>query len=163
METLKRYLPIGFVVIIAFFLQVVFLFADCRETPPKVATNFTKAYFALDPSMADYICEESLTVNDVNVVNAYIQEMTDNGQQRGLGKKYMRSLVYHISTHTHLIDENTAEVKLHAKRRTSINPLYALIGKFFFIGKTHEVDQTFTLVKEDNKWKVCGELYSLAQ
>lgn len=162
METFKRYLPIAFAVITAFVLQAILLFADCEDTPPKIAVKFTKAYYALDPAMADLMCEKALTVNDLNVVEAYIQSMTREGKQRGLGKKYMRNLVYGIGTHTRTIDENTAEVSLHAKRRTSINPVFAYIGKFFFIGKTHKIDQTISLVKENGKWKVCGNIFSLS-
>ncbi len=60
------------VVVIAFFLQVMFVYAQNSDSPNKAATEFTKAYFGLDSSMADRLCSESLIVDGVNVVDKYI-------------------------------------------------------------------------------------------
>ena len=62
-----------------------------------------------------------------------------------------------------MIDSEHAEVRLHAKRRTSINPIFALIGKFFLIGETHVVDETIPVVKKDGRWKICETLFSLSK
>jgi hypothetical protein len=74
----------------------------------------------------------------------------------------MKYILYGIETHTHMIDDTTAEVKLTAKKRVAINPIYALIGKFFLIGKTYNVDTLIPVVKEDGKWKVCKNLSLLS-
>ena len=93
METLKSYLPLVFVGLIAFVLQVVFLFADCGETPPRVAVKLTKAYYALDPAMADFICDQSLNVDGTNVVDAYIRKMTQAGEQlKGMNIRFKKIL-----------------------------------------------------------------------
>jgi hypothetical protein len=73
----------------------------------------------------------------------------------------MKMVLSHIDTKTRMLDEKTAEVHLTCLRRRSIHPVFALVGKIFFLGETHPVDTTLTLVREDNRWKVCGQPFSL--
>jgi hypothetical protein len=56
------------VVILAVCLQVVFVFADCKQTATGTAINFSKAYFLLDGDMAKYICSELAGDEDEPVV-----------------------------------------------------------------------------------------------
>jgi hypothetical protein len=67
----------------------------------------------------------------------------------------------HIKTKTHLIDENTAEVTIKASMRRNIQPLFYLVSRIFFLGETYHMEETLRLVKEDNRWKVCGEPLAL--
>ena len=43
----------------------------------------------------------------------------------------------------------------------AINSVFALVAKIFRIGKTHQVDETLTAVKEDGRWKICGTPFAL--
>ncbi len=161
MTQLKEYLPIAVVILIAFFLQTVFIFADGRDTPAKAAVKFAKAYYQVDPAMSELLCKNDLTADDGNVVEKHILKVSGDARDRGFGLNYMKNTLYHIKTHTHITGDTKAEVKLTAKRRTSINPVYELIGRFFLIGKTHRIDVTIPMVKEDGRWKVCGSLSAL--
>jgi hypothetical protein len=75
----------------------------------------------------------------------------------------MKQGLYHIETHTVVKDANSAEVKLKGVRRRTINPVYGLVARWFFIGETHPVDATLDLVKEGDTWKVCGNPFRLIE
>jgi hypothetical protein len=81
----------------------------------------------------------------------------------GFSKSYMRNQLSHVSTEVQMTDENQAKVKITGERLRSINPVYAIVGKLFFLIESHKVDETLTLVKEDDKWKVCGKPFSMSQ
>ena len=159
----RRYLSIAVAVILGIVLQGALILADCKDTPTRAAVEFTKAFYRLDPEMSERLCKKYLNGDDSNVVEQYILKVSNEARDRGLGLNYMKNILYGIETHTHRIDDTTAEVKLTAKRRVAINPIYALIGKFFLIGKTYQVDVLIPVVKEDGKWKVCKNLSSLSE
>jgi len=69
--------------LLAMFLQVAFVFADASDTPAKAAVEVSKAYFRLDPAMAERICEERLVVDDVNVVDLYLEQIKKEAELRG--------------------------------------------------------------------------------
>jgi hypothetical protein len=35
------------------------------------------------------------------------------------------------------------------------------VSRIFFLGETYHMEETLRLVKEDNRWKVCGEPLAL--
>jgi hypothetical protein len=37
------------------------------------------------------------------------------------------------------------------------------VAKIFSLGETYKVEETLTLVKEDDLWKVCGEPFALIE
>jgi len=159
---LKRYLPVVVALILGVVLQGALILADCRYTPTKAAVQFSKAYHRLDPAMARLLCKKYFADETDNAVDNYLQKTSKEAKERGLGLNYLKYILYNIETHTRLIDDSTAEVKLTAKKRVAIHPIYALIGRFFFIGKTYQVDERISLVKEDGRWKVCGSVFSLS-
>lgn len=161
MEQLKSYASIVVVLIAGILLQIILVWADCKDTPGKAAVRFTKAYYGLDPSMREDLCTKTLDAAGGNVVENYIRQISKEAENRGFGPNYMKHILYNIETHTHRMDDGTAEVRITAKRRVSINPVYALVAKFFLIGETYKVDERLTVVKEDGRWKVCGEPFSL--
>lgn len=161
MERLKFYLPIVAAVLIGVVLQGILILADCQSTPGKAAVEFAKAYYRVDPELSSLLCAKSLGTEAENVVETYIRSMTEEARDRGVGLNNLTYILYHIETHTRRVDESTAEVRLSAKRRVSINPLYALVAKFFLIGETHQVNEVLTVVKEEGRWKVCGNPFSL--
>jgi hypothetical protein len=62
-----------------------------------------------------------------------------------------------------MLDENTAEVRLTSSSMRSVNPVFGLVSKIFFLGETYDVDETLTVVKEADGWKVCGQPYTLIE
>jgi len=142
------------IIVITFFLQVMFVYADRNDTPNKAATEFTKAYFGLDSSMADRLCQESLIVDGVNVVNKYIDCVTTKAKTEGFRPFFVKNYLYHVQTNTISKDENKAKIKLTCEIK---HPLRA----FFTKESSKKINETIDLVKEDGKWKVCGDAFSL--
>ncbi|MEW6671217.1 MAG: hypothetical protein AB1427_05900 [Thermodesulfobacteriota bacterium] len=163
MEQVKSYLPIVVAILIGVLLQGVLILADRTQTPGGAAVEFAKAFYRIDPAMSSFLCNKVMETDEGKVVEKHIQGMTREAGSRGIGLNNMKYMLYHIETETHRIDDTTAEVKLTAKRRVSINPLYALVAKLFLIGETYPVDERMTVVKEDGRWKVCGNPFSLIQ
>ena len=161
MSQYRRFAPIFLSILAAIVLQIVLVFADCRETPGEVAISFSKAYFMLNPHMADRLCEERKTIGDVKVVDYHLQRIAKAAKERGLGLNYMKNRLYHIRTKTLKMDNTTAEVRITGLRRFAMNPLYAAVGQIFGFTKSHEVDAVLTLVKEGGRWKICGNPFRL--
>lgn len=161
MPQYRQYASIAIAVLIGVFLQLLLIAADSRRTPGDAAIAFSKSYFMLDPSMADWLCEERKTIDDVDVVDHYLYQVTERTRKRGFDSGYMKNKLYHIKTHTLREDEKTAEVRITGLRRFAMNPLYATVGQIFGFTTAHEVDEVLTLVKEGNRWKICGKAFQL--
>jgi len=149
-------------VLVVFFgiiLQLLLGMLDTRSTPGKTAVEFTKAYFSLDVSMSEYICDELM--EEENIVEKYIDQVAQEAQNLGFKLSYMRSMLYHIKTDVISEDESEVKIRITCERKRMINPVFTIIGKLFFIGDTYEVDETLNIIKEDDKWKVCGSPFSL--
>ena len=151
------------VVIVAFILQIALIGADRHETPGTVAVDFSKAYFNLDADMADLLCSEMTADEDVDVVDDYLQRVASEARAEGFDPSWKKMALAHIELKTEMVDENTVAVQITAERRRSINPVFAAVAKIFFLGDTHKVEQTITLIKEDDGWKVCGQPFSLTE
>ena len=153
----SRLLTIAMVVVIAGFLQVLLVFADCKNTPSRTAVAFTKAHFRLDPSMGDLLCSEITKDEDADPVGDFLHDFKNNARLRGFRPNALRSTLYNVHTETQMKDDSTAQVRITADRREALNPVFSWIAKLFFLGQTYHVDTTLDLVKEDGKWKVCGQ------
>ena len=151
------------VVIVAFILQVVLIIADHHDSPGLAAVQFSKAYFKLSPSMAKWLCREIATGEENNVVGDYINRMADEAKANGFKPSWMKMALSHIELETKMIDASTAEVHISCSRRRSMNPVFGIVSKIFFLGESHKVDATLTVVNEDGSWKVCGQPYSLIE
>ena len=151
------------VVIVAFILQIALIGADRHETPGTVAVDFSKAYFNLDADMADLLCSEMAADEDVDVVDDYIQRVAAEARAEGFEPSWKKMVLAHIELETEMVDENTVTVQITSERRRSINPVYAAAAKIFFLGDTYKVEETLTLIKEDDGWKVCGQPFSLIE
>jgi len=160
MSRLSRIAGIILVLIVGFCVQVLFTFAGTEDTPNKAVVEFSKAYFKLDRSMAERICHERLTSDDVDVVDQYLHRVAREAKERGFGINFMKNKLYHIETKTLNKSDNEAQIRITGKRRISINPVYVIVAKLFNLSETYEVDATFDVVREDGKWKVCGNLFS---
>ncbi|MDY6792471.1 MAG: hypothetical protein SWH54_14510 [Thermodesulfobacteriota bacterium] len=150
------------VILVVFFgiiLQLILGMADQSSTPGKTAVEFTKAYFSLDASMSEYICNELM--EEENIVEKYINQVAQEAQLLGFKLSYMRSRLYHVKTEIVSQDESEAKIRITCERKRLINPVFTIVGKLFFIGETYEVDETLNIIKEDGVWKVCGKAFSL--
>ena len=150
------------VVVLAVCLQVVFVFADCKQTATGTAINFSKAYFLLDADMQRYLCKELAGDEDEPVVAAYLLAMTDEANARGFGPGMMKQAIIHVETETLAQDPESATIHLKGRNRTCIHPVFAYVASLFRLGQTYAFEETLELIKEDGKWKVCGTPYGLS-
>jgi hypothetical protein len=165
MLTGKNLMIIGFVVVVFVILQVVLIFVDKEvHNPAEAAVEFTKAYFMLDgDSMSELLCREIVEDEEPDIVGAYLNSVAVRARSMGFDRSYMRNQLWHVSTKIQMSDENKATVEITGERLRSINPVYALVGKLFSLIESHKIDETLTLVKEDDKWKVCSKPFSLSE
>ena len=111
--------------------------------------------------MAERICKERLISEDVDVVDQYIYLAGEEAKKRGFDISFMKNQLYHIETEIISQNDTEAQVRITGKKRVAINPVYPIVTKMFDIGGTYEVDDIIHVKKEDGKWKVCGDLFSL--
>ena len=163
MPDVSKYGPLLVVICIGIVVQVLLIPLDCINKPYKTAVAFAEAYLKIDPSMGNYLCEDSKTVDDIDTVAQYVYDMTKQAGDRGFDKIYLKGKLYYVMTHTTYISDSEATVSISAKRRTAINPIFALVTKLFHIGGTYPFHETLEIVKENGKWKVCGSPLSLHQ
>jgi hypothetical protein len=165
--TRKEISSLVIVVFIGLLLQVGLIALDCTQAPYKTAVSYARARYALNPSMARYLCsgsgESSCTNESSECHNAEVEDLIYNATlkaaERGFEKSIAKYTLSHIETHTEYLDDanTTAVVHLTATRRMAINPLYAFVARLFKMGNTYEVDESIRLKKlEDGQWRVCS-------
>jgi hypothetical protein len=160
MDSGTRFLTFTSILMLALILQVVLAVADQRDTPEKAAVEFAEAYYRLDPSMADRLCT-ALPAGKAAAVEGYLQRIRDEARSLGYEFDYMKQGIFHVQTRVTATGENTAEVQLKGDRRRTINPVYGLVARWFAVGDVHPVDETLTLMREGDSWKVCGKPFRL--
>jgi hypothetical protein len=163
MDRSSKLITFASVVIVALFLQIVLIISDHHESPGKAAVEFSKAYFKLDKAMAERLCSEMTDDGESEVVDDYLNRVADEARADGFDVSWMRMSLSHIEIETQMVDDNTAEVQITCNRRRSVNPVYGIVAKIFFLGETYKVAETLTLVKEDERWKVCGQPFALIE
>jgi len=137
-------------------LQILFIFPDMKDTPTKAITEFTEAYFKVDRSMINRLCDQSKTVNDIDVVDRYIDAKSKDAENRGFGMFYMKDRVSNLRTQIISRDDSSAKLRLTAKVKPPL--------KAFFTGEGYRsIDEIVTVINEDGKWKVCGNIFSIAE
>jgi hypothetical protein len=151
------------VFILAFFLQIVFVFADKRDTPGKAAVEFARMYYQLNPEMTTRLCDQLAQDEENNAVAAYIQSIETQARERGYDVSYMKNTLFNVETHTLKISPGSAEIRITGEMKKGINPLFAYVGKLFSLGKTTPLDQTVNVVKEGGKWKVCEGFFPVSE
>ena len=161
MSEYSRYIALAGVIVLGLVVQAMMIGLYVIPAPYKTAVAFAKAYHKLDASMETYICKDSrFDDDDVNVTAQYINESSQAAKSRGFQKKYLKSQLYNIETHTTYTSATEATVTISAIRRTAINPLFALVTKLFCIGGSYPIEGTIDVVKEDGCWKVCANSFS---
>ena len=155
----RLYAPLALGLLIGIFFQAIMIAGDCRETPNDAVISFSKAYFMLNPDMADRLCEERTRVGDIDVVAYYLDTVAKAAKERGYDRDYMKNRLYHIRTTILREDDTSAEVRLTGLRRFGMNPLFDIVGQIFGFTESKPVDEVINVVKEGNRWKVCGSPY----
>jgi hypothetical protein len=161
MAQLSRSAGIILVLIVGFIAQLIFSMADSRDTPSKAVVEFSKAYFNLDKSMAKRICKKQLASENGDVVDQYLYLAVKTAKARGFNVNFLKNKLYYIETETISKTDTEAHVRIVGKIRVAINSVYPVIAKLFDIGDTHELDEIIHVIKENGRWKVCGNLFSL--
>ena len=159
----NKFIVLASVVVVALVLQVVLIIADRHDSPAKAAVEFSKAYFKQNECMADRLCSELTADVETDVVGDYINRVADEARSDGFQPGWMRMALSHIEVETEMLDKDTAEVHFTSRRMRSINPVYGLVSKIFFLGQTYDVAETLTVIKEEDGWKVCGQPFSLIE
>jgi hypothetical protein len=150
----KKYFSLALTLVLGLALQGVFICADRNETPNKAAVEFCKAYYGLDPeTMAENLCQ---SLNENDFAGQTMENTARSASSRGYQTSYLGSSLVHIQTEVLNSTDKTATVRLTAKKRKSINPVYEYVGKLFFLLDASEVDETIQLIKENDQWKVCS-------
>jgi hypothetical protein len=151
--------PFAIVIGIAIVLQLALIGADCQQTPVKVAKHFADAYYAIDADMQDYLCSE--LAQDGELVADYLYTKQHEASQRGFRTSFLRHQITKV--HMQLIDETDERVTVHltGTTRVCIHPAFMLIGKLFHIGHDYPMDETIELIKDNGKWRVCGNPFGL--
>ena len=163
MVSKSKFPTIAAVIVAAFILQIVLVTTDHDESPGKAAVEFSKAYFKLNKTMGKRLCSDLTEDGENDVVSDYLYRVADQARSEGFDVSWMKMALLHIETETQMLDDKVAEVRIICKRRRAVNPVYALVAKIFSLGETYKVEETLDLVKEDDRWKVCGEPFSLIE
>lgn len=151
--------PFAAIIGLAVVLQAIMIVADCRQTPGRVAKNFTKAYYYLDPSMQDYLCKDLAAEGEL--VDEFLHAKQTEASQRGLAVSYLRHKLMHLHAKVLEPTDTSAKVHLTGTSRVCINPAFMIIGKLFQLADEYPVDATIELVKEEGSWRVCGNPFGL--
>lgn len=159
----NKFIPLLVVVLIGAFAQILFAAADCKDTPYRAAVAFSKAYFDLDESMANRMCNGGATDNGANLVRSYLNAKYTEAASRGYQMERLKNRLSQIHTETVATGADSAKVHLKGTIQNSINPLFWWVGKLFKLTQPSQVEETLELVKADGKWKVCGTPFTLAR
>ncbi len=157
----SKFPKIAAVIVAAFILQIVLVVIDRHESPGKAAVQFSKAYFKLNKAMEKRLCGDITEDGESDVVSDYLHRVADQARSEGFDVSWMKMALIHIKTESQMVADNVVEVRISCNRRRAANLVFALVAKIFSLGETHKVEETLTLVKEDNRWKVCGEPFAL--
>ncbi len=163
MNSGNKFIVLALVVIAALVLQVALILADRHDSPGKAAVEFSKAYFKQNECMSYRLCSDVLDNEEIDIIGDYINRVADEARANGFEPSWMRMALSHTEVEVEMIDDSTAEVHLTASSMRSANPLYGVVSKLFLLGESYEVEETLTVVKEDDGWKVCGMPYSLIE
>jgi len=155
MPQINRIAPFALTVIIGVVLQTLFIFQDIKDTPAKAVIEFTKAYFQADKAMADRLCVESKIVNNIDVVDRYIQQKKQEASDRGFGMFYMSDSVYNLRTHMIRQDDSSVELRLTGEAKPALKA-------FFTEEAAKPIDEVVRVVKHNGIWLVCGNIFSIA-
>lgn len=149
----KQIITLTLVVLLGVFLQVIFVFADMQDTPYRAVIEFTKGYAKFDEAQMTYrMCQDQLVVDDINVVKEYLYNAKQEAEKLGYSMWYMKDGLHDLKTETVYSGHDKARVRIQCTLECGL--------RSFFGGDTREIDETIDVIKEDGRWKVCGNVIS---
>ncbi|MCP3945162.1 MAG: hypothetical protein GY710_27290 [Desulfobacteraceae bacterium] len=132
------------------------------DSPTQVVKDFTKAYYMLEPSMANFLSQDAKTnENGVDMVDLYLRLKNREAYNRGYKLSYLQMKPILMKTKVLDLEDSSAQVQIEVTTIRSINPLYRIVGFVFSLLKEHKVQDTITLVKEDGLWKIGPGAFNL--
>jgi hypothetical protein len=132
------------------------------NSPTQVVKDFTKAYYMLDPSMADFLSKDALiNENDVNMVEVYLRLQETDAYNRGYKTSYLQMKPILLKTTVLNMDDASAQIQINATNIRSINPLFRIVGYIFCLLEEHDVQDTLNLIKEDGAWKIAPGAFNM--
>ena len=158
----NKLISLVLVILLGALVQVVLAAGDAKDAPNTAAIAFSKAYFNMNPDMADRLCNGGVTEDEVDMVGNFLYSQTMHAAARGFELKRLRKSFSHIRTETVDMTKDSATVNISGTTRTIINPVFGWVGKMFFLTTPDTVETTLEMVKEDGVWKVCGEPFALS-
>jgi hypothetical protein len=162
MKMSRRPVFLCITLIISLCINATSVFAE--SSPAASATGFTKAYYMLDPSMKDYLCETCKeTENERNVVDLYLKTAEWEAGNRGYKLSYLKMMPILVKTEILSQDDASAKVQVKATLIRSINPLFRMVGYLFCILEEHEKGTVLDLVNENGEWKIGPGAFDLPQ
>jgi hypothetical protein len=150
--------PFAIVIGIAIILQLALIAIDCQQTPGSVARNFTEAYYALNPDMQDYLCANLV---EKGVVDQYLFQRGQQASSRGFSTNYMRQAFTELHVNAVEHSDTAMTFHVHGTTRTCINRPFMIVGKLFGLGRDFPVDGHIDVVKENGRWRVCGNPFGI--
>ena len=149
MERTNRMLILALTVVLGLLLQVLFVFADMRDTPQKAVMNFAQACLGFNADcLQAYSCQASQ-----KLIEDYTNLGVSRAAEMGYSLFFIKEKLYHPETQTLKQDFETARIKLTAMRKAPL--------RSFFTGRSSHIDMVFDLVWEKDGWKVCGNPFEL--
>jgi hypothetical protein len=150
--------PFAIAIGIAVILQLALIGIDCRQTPDSVARNFTEAYYALNPDMQDYLCAGLV---EKRVVDRYLYQREQQASSRGFSTNYMRQAFTKLHVNVEEPGDTAMTIHVHGTTRVCINRPFMIVGKLFGLGRDYHVDEHIDVVKENGRWRVCGNPFGI--
>jgi len=151
--SLKDILTFGLVIITGIFFQTSFILIESLDTPQKTAIKFCRAFYKLDNSAYNYVTEDGKISEDVDLIDKYRYEKILEAKERGYGPGFAKEYLFNI--HTNTIKHSHDKVEIHLTcNKTAIIP-------WLRTRKVYKLDNLFTLVKENHKWKISSGIESL--
>ena len=158
----NKFLPWVALVVIFIGFQGLFIMADSRQTAPRTAEEFIKAYYAMDPDMSDMVCNDLRDGDTVDRVARFIEDVASEAGELGHNLNYMRSQL--LTLHTQMVSEtdNSAVIHITGTRKRCVHPVFTFIARLplLSLGDTFAVEKTLKLIKEDGRWRVCNDIFT---
>lgn len=154
MKGFKVFTTLTMVIVLGVLVQSLLFMAENQDSPRKAALEFSEAYFGVDWSMEDRICNERLVVSGVDVVDEYIEGAEADARARGFELScFVRERLYNVGTTIVSQDKDSATVRINGRAKSPV--------RAFFTGESKPVDAEISVVREDGQWRVCGALFEL--
>ncbi len=141
-------------------VQVLLVYADTQDAPDKAAAEFAKAYYAYDKAvLSERLCESAKVQNDTDVIGDYIYKARREAEARGFGLGcYVKENIYHLQTDTLDRTHDTARIRLTFEKRSPLRTFFSKKDRYDIF----HVEEEIKLIKEEGRWKVCGNPFSIA-